>query len=114
MSVLLICAVLLVGCLTMSPHHPIDGRWERVEGKLMLPMLLEFEPSGAVTGDGTMHGRFALAEPHRIALSFQQYAWKGTVGIGTTLTLTDAQGERTVYRRVSFCSSEMGTPCPYD
>ena len=80
----------------------------------MLPTLLEFEPSGAVTGDGTMHGRFALAEPHRIALSFQQYAWKGTVGIGTYLTLTDAQGERNVYRRVSFCSSEMGTPCPYD
>ena len=80
LGVLLICAVLLAGCLTMSPHHPIDGRWERVEGKLTLPMLLEFEPSGAVTGDGTMHGRFALAEPHRIALSFQQYAWKGHGG----------------------------------
>ena len=98
----------------MSPNHPIDGRWERVEGNLTLPRLLEFEPSGAVAGDGTMHGRFALNDQHGIALSFQQYTWNGSVGIGTYLTLTDAQGERNVYRRVSFCSSEMGTPCPYD
>ena len=71
MSVLLICAMLLAGCLTMSPHHPIGGRWERVEGKLMLPTLLEFEPSGAVTGDGTMHGRFATGRttPDRLELS---------------------------------------------
>jgi hypothetical protein len=28
-----------------------------------------------------MHGRFALNDQHEIALSFQQYAWKGSVGI---------------------------------
>ena len=114
--VVLLLSVALMSCgLTMSPNHPLDGKWVLIQGTLPLPASLEFEPSTTVTGDNVIHGRFALTDQGDIRLVFPRYTWTGKMVLTrSTLQLTDTNGTTNTYTRTSFCSSEMGTPCPYD
>lgn len=123
--ILLILSLALTACgRQMSEYHPIVGQWALVRGTPNAFRTLEFEPSGTVLVDNEVRSMWHFTGENKIRFdlptsSLATERFPLVMGItlsDNTLTLTGRNGQPDLYRRISFCSSEMrmASPCPYD
>ncbi len=130
--IVVVVCLLLTNCTGPYSHHPIIGQWKMVQGEANLPDTLDLqlhhvnEYDSVVVADGQVQGIWRgiprTQPPYQLEFIFPTSSVTVTWDMPTrlfgnatpTLILTDVGGNKYIYRRISYCSTEMGTPCQLD